>query len=561
MATVYEAVQLSLDRPVALKILAPELAADPDFTNRFMREARIVGRLAHASIVPVYEVGEQDGHYFIAMEYVTGGDLVDAMNAGLSEARTHSILTQVAQALGYAHGHNIVHRDIKPDNVLMRDPATAMVADFGIAREISTPDHNTSLTEVQTVIGSPHYMSPEQMRAEPLDQRTDIYSLGVVAWQLLTNELPHSGKTLSELSVAQATVGVPELPQGLAHWQPLMNGMLAYDRDARLSDCSHVLAQLAQLKSAGGTIIARQSGRYPAGATESRQRRSYLSTRAFVGSAVLLLLLAGALFGWLKIDEDPEISVSQPGVVNQTAVVTDSRAADFSGIAAKDSLLPIPVEYFAFRDLLAMPEIPERTRSAREYVKSYQGSVLSDILRVHVLNELAEVPDLRARANAGDVKSLMVMSELYANGWAVAKSPEKAEEFASIAAQSGAVFAQYQLATLLFARQRQVPGKVSPSISIPLERAVAADFYLAQTMLAGLEYVGRIADEPRPKRSVELLQRAAMQGDRNAMLNLSEIYKRDSDGIPVDLELSKHYFSQALELGQPEAVARSDSDT
>ena len=573
MARVYEAVQLSLDRPVALKILAQELAADPSFTKRFLREARIVGRLAHASIVPIYEVGEQDGHYFIAMEYVTGGDLNDAMATGLTEGRVHSILTQVAQALGYAHSHNIVHRDIKPDNVLMRDPATAMVADFGIAREIATKEYKTSLTEVKSVIGSPQYMSPEQMRAESLDQRTDIYSLGVVAWQLLTNELPHTGRTLSELAVAKATQGIPVLPDALAHWQPLMSGMLAYHRDERFTDCDMVLSQLARLKTPGGTIVAKLSdaGDGPDSPTGSPTEvvrpgsskvsgQSYLSTGAFMALSVAVVSVAGLLLWWLisastAQDVVQEVAVPSTPVVQTNTGETsaeptwDTAPAKVAGLTA--ALQPSPAEFFAYRDLLEKPD----NQSARDFVSTYKGSVYAAVVRVYLLGERALLDELRLGAQNGDLKSLLVMSDLHANGWGVSIDIERAEEYARIAQASGSQFAQAQLASLMLDRAKPVAGKFSPAILRPLQRSAEGGFFLAQTLLGDIESGGLVSGQPRLDRSVALYKKAAEQGDRNALFNLARVYRAGMGDVPKDTELSRQYLAEARALGHPQALA------
>jgi len=550
MATVYQGIQLSLDRPVALKLLSTELASDPTFAKRFVREARIVGRLAHASIVPIYEVGEQDGQYFIAMEYVTGGDLNDARRAGLSQGSIHSIVTQITQALDHAHSHNIVHRDIKPDNVLMRDPETAMVADFGIAREIATQEYATSLTEVRTVIGSPQYMSPEQMRADSLDQRTDIYSLGVVTWQLLTGELPHTGRTLSELAVAQATVGVPDLPEQLSHWQKLISGMLAYDREDRFASCGEALTELARLKTAGGTIVSESlSSDLPTEVIRPRADGSYLSRNAFV--AVSIALVFGVvLLLWRSLPAiTGDVATTEPTAVVAAPDEQPTDSAEETASPAFDSMLPTAAEYFAFRDLIDDSDVA----GAQSFVSTYKGSVLANVLSVYLLQDTLLVETLQEQAADSELKALLIMSELYDNGWGVPADSARAEDYARIANEADSTFARYHLAELRLEATKNRPGPVSPAVLTPLRSSAEQGFFLAQTLLANLEYGGRVVGAPRVDRSIELFERAAAQGDRNALFNLSQVYERGA-GIPRDSSRARDYLVRAAELGHPKAL-------
>jgi serine/threonine-protein kinase len=194
MAEVYRAHDRLLDRPVALKVLFPELSVDRSFVERFRREAQAAANLSHPNIVPVFDWGEDTGTYFIVMEFIDGRPLSSILKSAgtLSAERTADIGAHVAAALGYAHKHGVIHRDVKPGNVLITDDGQVKVTDFGIARAINTEE---SLTQTGAVMGTATYFSPEQAEGIGVDARTDIYSLGVVLFEMVTGRPPFLGDT------------------------------------------------------------------------------------------------------------------------------------------------------------------------------------------------------------------------------------------------------------------------------------------------------------------------------------------------------------------------------
>ena len=194
MAEVYRAHDRLLDRPVALKVLFPELSVDRSFVERFRREAQAAANLSHPNIVPVFDWGEDSGTYFIVMEFIDGRPLSSILKTAgpLSADRTADIGAHVAAALGYAHKHGVIHRDVKPGNVLITDEGQVKVTDFGIARAINTEE---SLTQTGAVMGTATYFSPEQAEGVGVDARSDIYSLGVVLFEMVTGRPPFLGDT------------------------------------------------------------------------------------------------------------------------------------------------------------------------------------------------------------------------------------------------------------------------------------------------------------------------------------------------------------------------------
>jgi serine/threonine-protein kinase len=215
MAQVYRALDLRLGRHVALKVLFPELSVDRTFVERFRREAQAAANLSHPNVVAVYDWGEDEGTYFIVMELITGTSLATALRAErtLAATRAASIAAQVASALTYAHRHGVVHRDIKPGNVMLTDDGQVKVTDFGIAQAVSTEE---GLTMAGSVMGTAAYFSPEQAEGAVVDGRSDVYSLGIVLYEMLAGRTPFVGDS----PVAVASMHVRNTPPLLRDLNP-----------------------------------------------------------------------------------------------------------------------------------------------------------------------------------------------------------------------------------------------------------------------------------------------------------------------------------------------------
>jgi serine/threonine protein kinase len=198
MGVVYRARKKFLDRTVALKVLKPHLAAVPSFLARFVREGKVASSLEHAGIVKVFDVGEDGGRYFIVMEFVEGRNLLDLVSeeGRLPAGKALRIARQVAEALAYAHERGVVHRDIKPGNIILTDGGDAKIADLGLARPIR---EDTEVTNPGAVVGTPVYMCPEQCRGAAVDARSDLYSLGATLYMLLAGKPPFRGDSTAAL--------------------------------------------------------------------------------------------------------------------------------------------------------------------------------------------------------------------------------------------------------------------------------------------------------------------------------------------------------------------------
>jgi serine/threonine protein kinase len=216
MASVYAARDTGLDRTVAVKVLADNLAGDEDLRRRFLREARLAARLSHPNVVNVFDAGEDDGQPYIVMELVEGETLAERGRVPPDEAR--GLALQAARGLAHAHEAGLVHRDIKPGNLLLRRDGTLKIADFGIARAAET----TALTQAGTVLGTAAYLAPEQALGEEVTPAADVYSLGAVLYELLTGRPPFEFDSLADLAEKQRAMAIapvreltPQVPRDL----------------------------------------------------------------------------------------------------------------------------------------------------------------------------------------------------------------------------------------------------------------------------------------------------------------------------------------------------------
>jgi serine/threonine-protein kinase len=337
MAEVFLAQQVSLNRPVALKVLNQELAQDPAYIRRFQHEARAAAALVHSNIVQIYEVGQDEGVHYIAQEYVPGRNLGEIIHArGAIQPRLAlDILRQATAALAKAASEGIVHRDIKPENIMLSRSGEVKVADFGLARVQG--DGSVNLTQVGVTMGTPLYMSPEQIEGGKLDSRSDIYSLGVTAYHMLAGAPPFTGD--SPLSVAVQHLNQPAEPLGRRRpdvperFAAVIDRMLAKKPDDRYAEPAALLRELHQLAGDGAAqgwaarpddwslaemimvaddraeVTSRLDNLMKTGSLLKQKRRSWKWRAAAMAGCVLFGAAVAAVFGRPSLLDDRQRGV------------------------------------------------------------------------------------------------------------------------------------------------------------------------------------------------------------------------------------------------------------
>lgn len=238
-ATVYLAHSAALNRNVAQKVSRVVENEEPQFA----REYETVGAIRHQNVVDIYDYGMHEGREFIAMEYFPCGDLKARLQNPVCAREALDYLHRIAAALAVVHAQGVLHRDLKPPNILLREDGQVVLIDFGLAKSI---ENATRSTAAGVLRGSPYYMSPEQAQGEELDGRSDLYSLGVIFHEMLTGAKPYLGATAVEVLQQHVSAPLPQLPAELAQYQPLLEGLMAKSRDDRFATADALLARLQQ---------------------------------------------------------------------------------------------------------------------------------------------------------------------------------------------------------------------------------------------------------------------------------------------------------------------------
>lgn len=296
MATVYLAIQESLNRSVVLKILdinGP--AANETLIERFLSEGRIVAALDHPNIITIFDIGIAGDCLYISMEYVDGGDLKMRMELPISPDTALDYLAKIGSGLDAAHKKGVVHRDIKPANIMFKDENTPLITDFGIAKQITATDND--LTSTGLFLGSPNYVSPEQADGIEIDGRADIYSLGCLFYEMLTGNKPYISATIFDVVIQHKQAPVPVFEKDLAEFQPLLDKMMAKNRDDRFNDAAEMVKAIKKLqktrKSLTSTTDLDVTGVIPTDVTKQKRTQT-------LNILLVLLMTSGGILGTLQ---------------------------------------------------------------------------------------------------------------------------------------------------------------------------------------------------------------------------------------------------------------------
>jgi serine/threonine-protein kinase PpkA len=322
MASVYLGRQESLDRPVALKLLRK--FDNPEQALRFFNEGRIIASLEHRNIITIFDLGVVGERHYLAMEYLQGGDLRARINAGMASSEVLDLIETLGSCLSFVHQKGIIHRDIKPENILFRQDGSVVLTDFGVAKQIES---NSSLTMDGIALGSPYYLSPEQAQCRELDGRADIYSLGIICYEMLTGVKPFQGDSPLETIMAHINTELPPLPAHLSYCQPLLARMVAVNPRDRFA-CA---AELVDFVSRVRTVHAKHKRLKIGSPTQLENAKSWATRLNGVQhqlAVAAMLMLAGVMliivFLWQPKLETVDEPISAAHVVASAPLVTET---------------------------------------------------------------------------------------------------------------------------------------------------------------------------------------------------------------------------------------------
>jgi eukaryotic-like serine/threonine-protein kinase len=442
MADVYLAEQLSLRRQIALKVLRKNLAGDDAYIRRFQHEAQAAAKLVHANIVQIYEVGCIDGTYFISQEYVPGQNLkqlLSRLGHGVDAVQAVNIVRQVGAALHKAAEQKIIHRDIKPENIMITPGGEVKVADFGLARVVRDGEA-LNLTQVGITMGTPLYMSPEQVEGRAVDPRSDLYSFGVTCYHMLAGHPPFDGATALNVAVQHLKTEpkrlealCPQLPDGLCR---IVHKLLAKKPDDRYQTAIDLLKDLKGLKVQGldqdwaaelpgfnsADLALSTAGRLEATQQLDRLLRTDRAVRSKAWSAASLVgliaglivmgLLAGGALAWMTLPPSPLPAVSSGGDLKARHMTTVRQQYDLARMAAhdKEDHWKAVATYFP----------PSQSSENKHYARLASRSLanlyvaerrLSEALKLY--QELANLPDTEADVRLSGIAGEMVVYHRY----------------------------------------------------------------------------------------------------------------------------------------------------
>ena len=533
MGVVYEAMDPLIGRSVAVKIINLQFHAgskEAEFMrDRLFREARAAGRLFHPGIVVILDVGQDGDTAFIAMERVDGPTLEKTLASGhrLTVDESLDILRQTAAALDYAHQNSVVHRDVKPANIMLHKGTTVKVADFGIAKSMST-EHGTV---AGMIMGTPSYMSPEQIEAQPVTGRSDQFSLAVVAYELLSGNRPFKGDSLATLahtivygdrpSIRRSN---PALPPGL---DEVLHRGLARNPEQRYESCAEFVAALEGALAQVGdpellveTKIAVPAQEPVAAVAPPIPRRRRSKTLWYVAAAgAALIILDAALFYYRAAHPPHRVPVvsdqKSPVAAHVDATPPPVKSADVTSAevnppATPAAATPVPIAPAPVPSTSAVP--PPRVDKQTQASKLYSAAV--DQRNAGRSTEAMAL--LRKAADLGDSRAMQELGEMYMEGSVVDKNDEEAAKWFRKGADKG------NTAAMLF-----LGGMYQLGNGVEQSDADAANWF----------------------------RKAADAGNSAAMYNLGVLYE-EGTGVPRDVKAARQLYEKAAKLGDQEAQKR-----
>ena len=566
MAVVYQALQIELDRPVAIKLLPAEMAADQEFVDRFRREARLLAKLQHPGIVAVYDFGlTSEGHLYFVMELVDGTDLHKIIRGpGLNAGQALELICQICDALNYAHRQGVIHRDIKPSNILVSSVGDAKLADFGLARPLH--DDFAGLTAVNAVMGTADYMAPEQHEGAA-DHRSDIYSLGAMLYEMLTGRPP---KGVFDPPSRKSNVD--------ARIDDVVHKALQYDVDRRYQDVSELKTDVDRVRSTPRAPVATAVA--PAASPPRPGRGKKLAIPALV---LLPLLGIGAYF------------MSDSGKTRLHSWLADAAPAEATPAPAKNTATPAPTpDYAAFErareaeakqkqqedaerkvrddarrkadeERQRLARIADEERLRREKIEQEQRQkqakiaeeehqrkvkLESDIEGLRKAESL-ETPQLLSQAQAGDPAAQSLLALLQREGYTMRKDTASAMRLAGLAAGRGHPVGQAALAFLNwgddgFKADQEQSAKLAAS-AIPTLKEMAAKNEPVACYALGRIYALGIGVPKNPAAAAALYRPASIQDFGLAQNALAHMYET-GDGVMKDPDQAQSLFESAATM-------------
>ncbi|WP_457667108.1 protein kinase domain-containing protein [Thiolapillus sp.] len=333
-ATVYLAMQESLNRPVALKIL--QKFDHPAQAVRFFNEGQIVASMNHPNIITIYDIGSVGSQQYIAMEYLENGSLRDRVKAGVSPGTALDIVQSIGSALEFVHQMGIVHRDIKPENILFHKSGIPKITDFGVAKAL---DRDMNLTMDGTALGSPYYLSPEQAEGKDLDGRSDIYSLGVILFELLAQRKPYLGESQIEVIFGHLNKPIPSLPEKHLQYQSLVEKMMAKDANNRFSSVKEMLEYVNAFRDLGENRSSRRTAdlekKKPSRSNRNTSASSWFKRPLFITTAAGIVAAIAVTVLIMNRPSTPSVSASTPVDVTQAQQPEQTRQTVYGDAPAQ----------------------------------------------------------------------------------------------------------------------------------------------------------------------------------------------------------------------------------